>query len=120
MGDNQLAADSVRDAVLLRGWIKFDLDSVLCVLLQSKGFNGAAERRLDFEAKSGLEWTSVLDGELLDLGLGDHILLPLILELKIGVVEQKRWCDKVGRDVGLDGNFGLALTADHYLALPGF
>jgi hypothetical protein len=47
-----------------------------------------------------------------------NAFLPLVLELKLGVVELKGGRDEVGEDVSGPGDLRLAITTDHVLALP--
>ena len=118
MRDGELSVDMVRHSVLLHARVELDLDEVLCILLESHLLNLAVERWFDLEAQGSLERTSVLDGQGPGDGLDLDVLLPEILELKLGEVELQGGSDEVAEDVGVDDWFGLPVATDNNLALP--
>ena len=119
VGNSKLSVDVIRHSVLLHAWVELDLNFILSVFLKSHLLDFAVERWFNLQAEGSLERSSVLDGQLLGDRLNLSVLFPEIFELELGLVELQGWSDEGTEDVRVKYGFGLPITADDYLALPG-
>jgi hypothetical protein len=132
MRDQQLAIQVVRATVLLDAGVEVDLDGLLLGLLETQLINRAAERLINLEHDGGGERSIVLDNKVLSDRVGRDVLLPDVLEVKLGwdrasffalllhSIEHQGRGDEVTKHVKSPNWLRFALSTSHDLTLPDF